>query len=138
WWPSRRFRSATTKPASTSTFLAIALRSQVPFLASAQIRRQAIHRADKIGDGLQGRQPAPRSLAGKLQALPDNVRLRNLPRARLGFDLRQQRLGQSYVNGFHARTVLRYRQNCKTTRKESLTVSVWKTTWQLAFHSILC
>src|ERR1039457_3112941 len=51
WWESRRLSKATRKPASTSTFLAIARDFQVSLLSCAQAGRQAVDRADEIGYG---------------------------------------------------------------------------------------
>jgi hypothetical protein len=114
WCESWRLSRATKKPASTSTFLAIARGFQIVLLARAEVGWQAIHRADQIGDGINRGGLTPRGLSGALQALADNVGLRTLASARFCLDLRHEGLRQSYGDSFHVRIVLRSRQPCKT------------------------
>ncbi len=74
-WESRRLSSATTKPASRSTFPAIARGLQVVLLAGAQIGRQAVHRADEIRDSSERHSRSLRWSDGMLQPLANDIRL---------------------------------------------------------------
>ena len=114
WCESRRLNRATKKPASTSTFLAIARGFQIVLLARAEVSWQAIHRADQIGDSFNRDGLTPRGLSGALQALADNVGLRTPAPPRFRLDLRHEGLRQSYGDSFHMRIVLQDRQPCKT------------------------
>src|SRR5450759_775558 len=93
WWESRRLSKATRKPASTRTFLAIARGFQVSLLSRAQVGRQALDRADEIGNGIEHRGLTSRGFCGALQALANDVRLRTPAPARFRLDLGYQRLG---------------------------------------------
>jgi hypothetical protein len=117
WWESRRLSKATTKPASTSTFLAIARGFQVSLLSCAQVGRQAVDRADEIGNGIKRRGLTPCGSSGALQALAHDVGLRTPAPARFHLDLGYERLRQAYGQSFHLSSVLRYRQACKTERE---------------------
>ncbi|MEE9596324.1 MAG: hypothetical protein V3V96_06060, partial [Acidiferrobacterales bacterium] len=114
WWESRRLSKATKKPASTSTFLAIARSFQVALLSCAQIGRQAVQRADQIGNGSKRRGLTPSGSSGALQALANDVGLRTPAVARFDLDLGYERLGQSYGKSFHTISVLRCCRECKT------------------------
>src|ERR1035437_6842934 len=96
WWESRRLSKATRKPASTSTFLAIARDFQVSLLSCAQAGRQAVDRADEIGNGIEQCGLMPCGSSGALQALAHDIGLRTPAPARFHIDLGYQRLGQSY------------------------------------------
>src|SRR3972149_6901169 len=96
WWESRRLSRATRKPASTSTFLAIARGFQVSLLSCAQVGRQAFDRANEIGNGIKRRGLTPCGSSGALQALANYVGLRTPAPARFHLDLGYERLGQSY------------------------------------------
>jgi hypothetical protein len=87
---------ATKKPASTSTLLAIARGFQVSLLSCAQVGRQAVDRADKIGDRIKRRGPTPCGSRGALQAFANDVGLRTLTRARFRLDLSYYGLRQAY------------------------------------------
>src|SRR5882724_9484929 len=114
WWESRRLSKATRKPASTSTFLAIARGFQVSLLSCAQVGRQAIHRADEIGNGIKQRGLTSFGSGGTLQALANHVGLRTLAPPRFRLDLGYERLRQTYSKSFHTMIVLRGCQACKT------------------------
>jgi len=94
WWASRRLSKATKKPASTSTFLAITRFFQIAFLSRAQVSRQAVHRADQIGNRVNRRGPMPFGSSSALQALANDVGFRTLAPARFHLDLGYERLGQ--------------------------------------------
>src|SRR4029077_6311446 len=88
WWcESRRLSKATKKPASTSTFLAIARSFQVSLLSCTQVGWQAVHRADEIGNALKRRGLTPFGSRGALQALAHDVGLRTPAPARFSLDL---------------------------------------------------
>src|SRR5438094_500788 len=95
-WESRRLSKATRKPASTSTFLAIARGFQVSLLSCAQVGRQAVDRADEIGNGIKQCGLMPCGWRSALQALAHDIGLRTPAPARFHLDLGCQRLGQSY------------------------------------------
>src|SRR6185295_14230085 len=99
WCASRRLSRATRKPASTRTLPAIAGRLEIRFLPPAQVDRQAAHRPDEIGDGVERRgAPAPR---GDAQTFPHDVGFREVAPARLGLDFGDERLGQPHRECFH-------------------------------------
>lgn len=126
WWESRRLSKATKKPASTSTFLAIARSFQVALLSCAQIGRQAVQRADQIGNGSKRRGLTPSGSSGALQALANDVGLRTPAVARFDLDLGYERLGQSYGKSFHTISVLRCCRECKTNLDLTTSTSVRK------------
>ncbi len=92
WW----FSKTTRKPASTSTFLAIARGFQVSLLSCAQAGRQAVDRADEIGPGIQWCGLMRCGWSSALQALAHDIGLRTPAPARFHLDLGYQRLGQAY------------------------------------------
>src|SRR5271168_699000 len=100
WCVSRPLSSAITKPASTRTFLAITRGPQMLLLARSQAGRQAFHRSDEIGDGIERRRAA--ALARRaLQPLANHVGLRDPAPARFCVDICHERLGQSHGQGPH-------------------------------------
>src|SRR6266481_2014677 len=115
WYLSRLLSSATTNPASTRTFLAITSVLQALFLAGSEVGRQAIHGADEIGDGIEGRHASPLA-ASALEPFAYYVGLRDLAPARFRLDVGHQGLGQSYGESLHCLSVLHIRQLCKTSR----------------------
>ena len=64
------------------------------------------------------------SRVGKAQAFPNDVRFRYLARARLGFNLSRERLGQSYRKRLHAEVVLQIWQDRKTAILEAQPASI--------------
>src|SRR5437660_517218 len=96
WWVSRRLSSATTKPASTRTFPAIAGGAQITPLLRTQVGRQAIHRSDEIGDGVECCRPAPFRSGYELQPFANDVRLRDLASTRFRLDICDKGLRQAH------------------------------------------
>src|ERR1035437_115959 len=101
WWESQRLSKATRKPASTSTFLAIARGFQVSLLSCARVGRQAVDRADEIANGIKQCGLMPCGWSNALQALAHDIGLRTPTPARFHLDLGYQRLGQSYGLSLH-------------------------------------
>src|SRR5688572_24146888 len=86
WLPSRRLSSATRKPASTRTLLAITRLPEMLLLACAQVGGQSLDRADEIANAVE-RSAVARSAHADGKTLSDHVGLRQLARSRFSFDL---------------------------------------------------
>src|SRR5712671_1915558 len=108
WLPSVRLSSATRKPVSTRTLGAIMGRLQVTLGACAHVRRQPVDRTNKVGNGIE--RVGLLLIGSRLarQSFTHHVGLRQLAAARLGFDLRDQRLGQADGQGLHLINVLHH------------------------------
>jgi hypothetical protein len=114
WLPSRRLRSATRKPASTSALVAITGRLEVFFLPPAQVARQSVDRADNVGDGLEQARPLPARPFRARQSLAHHVGLRQFAPARLSFDLGDQAFRQPNRQCLHDATALHGRHRRHT------------------------
>src|SRR5262249_13023532 len=103
-----RLSSATIKPASTSTLIAIARRFQILLLPRAQIARQPVDRADEVDDGIERARGAPAPPWLQRQTLAYHIGLREFPAARLVLDLSNERVGEAHSQSLHEGIVWRH------------------------------
>src|SRR5271170_3919790 len=121
WLASRRLRSATRNPASTSVLAAIPRRLQVFLGPRAHIARQPVDRTDDVLYGIEQRRRLPAPSLYPCQPLAHHVGLRQPAPTRLSFDLGDQDLGQPNRQCLHASIVLRSRRLRNTSRRAAHT-----------------
>src|SRR5262245_41520162 len=102
---------------------AIGCRPQVVLLARAEVNRQVMHRSNEIGDRVEWRSLSG-ATAGAMQPLAHDIRLGYSALSRFCFDVRHERLRQSYVQRSHPRSVLQVCQLCNTLATRSREGSV--------------
>src|SRR5918998_4339410 len=87
WLNSRPLSRVTIKLASTRTLAAITRHFEIMLLASTQVRRQSLHRADEIGDGSVRRRHLPLDRPAAHEALAHHIGFRKLPFPRFRVEL---------------------------------------------------